>query len=315
MNLAFRQFDWRGRCRVRESPITTFNGSIERPRDSHWLWWLQVSCGQPLKCPCLPSDETWTAMGWSARSTFDWLRTAYQGELDRRWVHWFNIDPAMSHFTLALLLSNENVYIFSYYYHTPIHSDSFPYPMLPLPSSPDQAGLPIFSAYLSSQLLLNSRPLLIQLPELPYTYTLTPAPSLPSIPGNKKDNITIIYTPWSNLHKNASMSTGQVSFHNPRLTRKILVPTRLNPIINRLNKTRSEKYPDLQQEREDEGRRKRNAERKVREQQKQKEKEEKRQREELRWQKDHAYDDLMSEENLRASSNLDRASDWEDDFM
>lgn len=34
--------------------------------------------------------------------------------------------------------------------------------------------------------------------------------------GNKKDNITIIYTPWSNLKKDGSMAVGQVSFHNDK---------------------------------------------------------------------------------------------------
>lgn len=37
-----------------------------------------------------------------------------------------------------------------------------------------------------------------------------------SAPGNKKDNVTIIYTPWSNLLKNASMATGQVSFRDQK---------------------------------------------------------------------------------------------------
>ncbi|KAK0514739.1 hypothetical protein JMJ35_003356 [Cladonia borealis] len=60
-----------------------------------------------------------------------------------------------------------------------------------------------------------------------------------SIEGNKKDNVTIIYTPWSNLHKTAAMATGQVGFHDPRKTRRILTPTRSNPIINRLQKTRT----------------------------------------------------------------------------
>lgn len=60
-----------------------------------------------------------------------------------------------------------------------------------------------------------------------------------SIEGNKKDNVTIIYTPWSNLLKNASMATGQVSFRDPKMTRTILVSTRLNPVINRLMKTRT----------------------------------------------------------------------------
>ena len=35
--------------------------------------------------------------------------------------------------------------------------------------------------------------------------------------GNKKDNITVIYTPWSNLHKDGSMAVGQVSFKDPKL--------------------------------------------------------------------------------------------------
>lgn len=65
------------------------------------------------------------------------------------------------------------------------------------------------------------------------------------------------------------MATGQVSFHDQRKVRsplssrksngcltyrqvkKILVQQRENPIVNRLNKTKVEKHPDLQQERED----------------------------------------------------------------
>jgi hypothetical protein len=34
--------------------------------------------------------------------------------------------------------------------------------------------------------------------------------------GNKKDNVTVIYTPWSNLKKDGSMAVGQVSFKDPR---------------------------------------------------------------------------------------------------
>ncbi|KAK2735966.1 hypothetical protein FQN57_001039 [Myotisia sp. PD_48] len=136
-----------------------------------------------------------------------------------------------------------------------------------------------------------------------------------SIEGNKKDNVTIIYTPWSNLLKNASMATGQVSFHNPKLTRKIFVPIRQNAIVNRLNKTRVEKSPDLNDEKEKylAGRRKERQSARTLEQ-KEQERERKR-REELRWQKDHAYDDLMCEQNVELSSNQNRDSDFLDDFM
>jgi hypothetical protein len=34
--------------------------------------------------------------------------------------------------------------------------------------------------------------------------------------GNKKDNITIVYTPWSNLKKDGSMAVGQVGFKDQR---------------------------------------------------------------------------------------------------
>lgn len=37
-----------------------------------------------------------------------------------------------------------------------------------------------------------------------------------SIEGNKKDNITIVYTPWSNLKKDGSMAVGQVGFKDQR---------------------------------------------------------------------------------------------------
>ncbi|PLN80875.1 coiled-coil domain-containing protein 25 [Aspergillus taichungensis] len=136
-----------------------------------------------------------------------------------------------------------------------------------------------------------------------------------SIDGNKRDNITIIYTPWSNLKKDGSMATGQVSFHNQKLVKKVLVQERENVIINRLNKTRVEKFPDLKAEKEEYLAKKRKDERKTRDQQMAREKQEKRERQQLKWQKDHAYDDLMSEENLQASSNQDRDPNFLDDFM
>ncbi|KKP00081.1 coiled-coil domain-containing protein 25 [Trichoderma harzianum] len=128
-----------------------------------------------------------------------------------------------------------------------------------------------------------------------------------SIEGNKKDNITVIYTPWSNLKKDGSMDVGQV--------KRVLVPHRENPIVNRLNKTKVEKKPDLKAERDDmlkELRKRDQAAQLI------KKKEEQRQAQEWKekkWQKDHAYDDLFTDENMAASSNQDRAEDWEDDFM
>jgi len=71
-----------------------------------------------------------------------------------------------------------------------------------------------------------------------------------SIEGNKKDNVTVIYTPWSNLRKDGSMVVGQVGFKDSKKVKRILVEKRENPIVNRLNKTKVERFPDLQQEKE-----------------------------------------------------------------
>ena len=38
-------------------------------------------------------------------------------------------------------------------------------------------------------------------------------------------------------------------------------------------------------------------------------------RKELAWRRDHAYDDVMTEENLEANSNENRDEDFLDDFM
>ncbi|GJJ15437.1 hypothetical protein Clacol_009715 [Clathrus columnatus] len=86
-----------------------------------------------------------------------------------------------------------------------------------------------------------------------------------SIEGNKKDNITIVYTPASNLKKTGDMATGQVSFHDhnkvgicPAVTSSVLILSlknrlkeRENVIVNRLNKTKVEKEVDHEQERVD----------------------------------------------------------------
>ncbi|EEC71481.1 hypothetical protein OsI_03744 [Oryza sativa Indica Group] len=69
-----------------------------------------------------------------------------------------------------------------------------------------------------------------------------------SIQGNKMNNVEVVYTPWSNLKKSPSMDVGQVGFHNTRMVRVVIVEKRVNEIINRLNKTRVERRPDLKAE-------------------------------------------------------------------
>ncbi|PAV16863.1 cytoplasmic [Pyrrhoderma noxium] len=72
-----------------------------------------------------------------------------------------------------------------------------------------------------------------------------------SIEGNKKDNLTILYTPASNLKKTGDMAVGQVSFKSEKLVKRVYVQKRENPIVNRLNKTKVEREVDHEQERID----------------------------------------------------------------
>ncbi|KAI9322686.1 hypothetical protein BX666DRAFT_2017202 [Dichotomocladium elegans] len=69
-----------------------------------------------------------------------------------------------------------------------------------------------------------------------------------SIEGNKRNNITVIYTPWSNLKKTPGMETGQVTFFNHKKVRRVHVERRINEIVNRLNKTKQERQVDLMAE-------------------------------------------------------------------
>ena len=50
-----------------------------------------------------------------------------------------------------------------------------------------------------------------------------------SIEGNKKNNVGIVYTPWSNLKKTQGMETGQVGFHKEKLVQKAEVFPQSHP--------------------------------------------------------------------------------------
>ena len=151
------------------------------------------------------------------------------------------------------------------------------------------------------------------------------------------------------------MAVGQVGFKDNRKVKRIHVEKRENPIVNRLNKTKVEKYPDLAMEKEarlKELRKKDQANQQARVRcsqfhrayksacydrsnlhaysfpdgacstvvtdtrlQRKEEARVAKERKEKAYQRDHAYDDLFSEENVMASSNQDRSEDFLDDFF
>lgn len=61
--------------------------------------------------------------------------------------------------------------------------------------------------------------------------------------------VFLTVTPASNLKKTGDMATGQVSFHSDKMVKRVHVSTRVNAIVNRLNKTKIERTTvDLEQE-------------------------------------------------------------------
>ncbi|KAA3480349.1 deSI-like protein [Gossypium australe] len=73
----------------------------------------------------------------------------------------------------------------------------------------------------------------------------------PSKPiGKKVNSIDVVYTPWSNLKKTPSMDVGQVGFYNSKMVRTVRVEKRIHETVNRLNKTKVERKPDLKAKKE-----------------------------------------------------------------
>nr|OQO20982.1 hypothetical protein B0A51_09671 [Rachicladosporium sp. CCFEE 5018] len=136
-----------------------------------------------------------------------------------------------------------------------------------------------------------------------------------SIEGNKKDNVTIIYTPWSNLKKDGSMAVGQVGFKDNKLVRRVYVEKRENVIVNRLNRTKVERFPDLREEKMERERGLRREERMKAQEQKKEDAKIAEERQKLKYQKEHMYDEIHTDENVMANSNQDRDEDFLDDFM
>ncbi|KAJ3120735.1 Coiled-coil domain-containing protein 25 [Nowakowskiella sp. JEL0407] len=135
-----------------------------------------------------------------------------------------------------------------------------------------------------------------------------------SIEGNKKNNITVIYTPWSNLKKTGAMETGQVTFHNMKLVKRVHVEERRNEIVNRLNKTKIEEYPDLALEKIKRDKELRSIARAI---EKAKMLEEMKIQEEARkGLSGTSYADIMNDTEMKSNKQLqEEGFDVEDDFM
>mmetsp|Transcript_4349 Transcript_4349/g.10855 ORF Transcript_4349/g.10855 Transcript_4349/m.10855 type:complete len:214 (+) Transcript_4349:186-827(+) len=138
-----------------------------------------------------------------------------------------------------------------------------------------------------------------------------------SIQGNKQNDVNVVYTPWSNLKKKPSMEVGQVGYHDHKLVRKTHVEKRKNDIVNKLNKSKREEYPDLKAQRAAFDAAIKAERKQVVQESKRQEKKEKDMK--LEEQDLKSYRAMMAPEGM--TSNKENASkyasveDYEDDFM
>ncbi|KAJ7341395.1 hypothetical protein JRQ81_005446 [Phrynocephalus forsythii] len=102
-----------------------------------------------------------------------------------------------------------------------------------------------------------------------------------SIQGCKMNNVNVVYTPWANLKKTADMDVGQIGFHRQKDVKVLTVEKKVNEILNRLEKTKVERFPDLAAERESRDREERNEKKAQVQEIKRKEKEEMKKKKEM----------------------------------
>ncbi|EPY39936.1 hypothetical protein AGDE_03992 [Angomonas deanei] len=132
-----------------------------------------------------------------------------------------------------------------------------------------------------------------------------------SIEGCKLNDIRVVYTPWSNLHKTNNMEVGQIGFHKENLRRYFTVEKKDTTILKRLEKTKVEKNDvDFKKLRDERDAEERAAGRAAAQEQARKDKEEK--EEHARLAKLRSYDGVLDESKMR--KNTGEVPD-EDDFM
>jgi hypothetical protein len=122
-----------------------------------------------------------------------------------------------------------------------------------------------------------------------------------SIQGCKKNSVYVVYTRWKNLKKTSSMVDGQVGFHRPDNVRRMSVEKN-NSIVNALNKTKTEQYPDLYKEQQDRLREIHNEKKEhQRLEDKRKKLEELQRRKEM---EERSYDRIMKESNMTSNKGM-----------
>lgn len=133
-----------------------------------------------------------------------------------------------------------------------------------------------------------------------------------SIQGDKLQQVTVVYTPWTNLKKTDSMDVGQVGFHDENLAHKKVV-LRKPDVFKVLEKTRVQKVVDLAGQRDARDKADRLAEKKAKEEARIAEK--KRKEEKNRAEDMLHYKDVMVDSKMKSNKSNKTAKQMEEDFM
>jgi Skp family chaperone for outer membrane proteins len=138
-----------------------------------------------------------------------------------------------------------------------------------------------------------------------------------SIQGCKASSVTVCYTPWANLRKSAAMEVGAVSFHSEKDVLRAHVPSKLSEVLNRLQKTRTERFPNHAREKEEMESEIRAAKREA--DRARRKEEQAIERERMQQASERSYDRLQDSEKMRTNAALGQAyasvEDAEADFM
>eukprot|EP00921_Rhytidocystis_pertsovi_P012921 GHVQ01020975.1.p1 GENE.GHVQ01020975.1~~GHVQ01020975.1.p1 ORF type:complete len:216 (+),score=38.71 GHVQ01020975.1:230-877(+) len=139
-----------------------------------------------------------------------------------------------------------------------------------------------------------------------------------SIEGSKDSSVDIIYTPWFNLKKTFDMDVGQVSTHNPKLVLRKRNVCRERDVLRVLEKTKTENFPDLEEERQERDAREVQEKKKALKEQRAKERDESVQKEEER--RLRSYESLQQHiadpsDMAKGDGSIQSCRELEEDFM
>lgn len=137
-----------------------------------------------------------------------------------------------------------------------------------------------------------------------------------SIEGCKQAEVTIVYTPATNLKKTPSMDTGQVGFKQQAKVKYVLNVKKDKMLIKKLEKTKTEAVVNLEEQKAQRDRRERNERKQQLQQQKRQQQEEEKERQAAMELKTYqALTQLQPAFEFKGDGSIDSCKQIEEDFL